>query len=403
MNIVKIKVDFYDKKQEQLIKNNFPKDYILLKEIAGETVNIPLEDFKTYAFFRHQYKKPNGNQQTFIDLKPMAQNWGHYDSYFELKGNKLVSIFPESIEVTDVSEMLGVAGGLSVASEIYNMSQADWTRIPITTVHKDFDFSHASSIPDRFINIEAKGSIVDDNSKKPSKVSTQKKKILDKKKDKGFKKKYNYSRDSCIGIITVADRTNNLQSWLVDPLIEDFDSSPEKIKLLKRLYFYHSIISLLSKQSFLSIALANRIKSIEFISDYKSLDKFPLINNNFEKIILTDSFINSRSRTKNKNIIGNTFLIDRAFYFIGLETNIIQSIINQDFDEILSLKTKPSTESDILSCRISKHKGQDIYVSKNSKIELAESHEKSENHIHFEMNTEVIKNSSGLCIAREKL
>lgn len=403
MSIVKIKVDFYDKEQKGLIKKNFPKDFELLKKFDGKTIDISLEDFKTYAYFRHQYIKNGGKHQTFLDLKSVAPNWGHYDTYFKLQGDKLVNIYPGRIEATDASEMIGVAGGLTVASKMYGLTQADWTKIPIISVHKDFDFNHTSCITDRFINIEAKGSVADDNSAKESSVSNAKGSILAKKKNDGFKKKYDYSRDSCIGIITVADKTKNLQSWLVDPTIDDFESSPEKVKLLKRLYFYHSIFRLLSKRSYLSITLANRIKTIELTSDYKNLDKIPLLNYNFDKIQLTESFISSRSRTKDKKIIGYTFLINKAIYFIGIETDLINSIINQNFDEILSLKTKPSTEFLTLSCKISKRRGQDLFSLENSKIKMTKQQDEGENYIHFEIDVDVIKNTSGLCIARQKL
>jgi hypothetical protein len=402
MNIVKIKVDFYDEEQKALLEKNFPKDFKLLEKFNGKTIDISLEDFKTYAYFRNQYIKPNGKHQTFLDLKSVAQNWGHYDTYFGLQGYKLVNIFPERIEPTDPAEMIGVAGGLAVASEIYGLTQADWTKIPITNAHKDFDFKHTSCIADRFINIEAKGSVAEDNSAKESSVSISKGKILAKKKNDGFKNKYDYGRDSCIGIITVADKTKKLQSWLVDPTIDDFENSPEKVKLLKRLYFYHSILRLLSKRSYLSITLANRIKAIELTSDYKNLDKVPLLNYSFDKIQLTDSFISSRSRTKDKKVIGNTFLIDKAIYFIGIETDLINSVINQNFDDILSLKTKSSTEFSTLSCKISKRRGQDFFSSENSKIRLAKQN-RDENYIQFEMDVDLIKNTSGLCIARQKL
>lgn len=403
MDIVKIKVNFYDEEQKSLIKTHFPNDFELLQKFEGKTIDISLEDFKTYAFFRHQYIKSGGKHQTFLDLKDIAQNWGHYDTYFELQGDKLVNIYPERIEATDASEMLGVAGGLAVASTIYGFIQADWTKIPITNAHKDFDFSHTSSTGVRFINIEAKGSVSDDNSAKESSVSNLKGNILGKKKDKGFKEKYDFTRDSCIGIITVADKKKNLQSWLVDPIIDDFNSSPEKVKLLKRLYYYHSIFRLLSKRSYLTITLANRIKTIELTYDYKNLDKIPLLNYSFDKIPLTDSFISSRSRTKDKKIIGNTFIIDKAIYFIGIETDLIHSIINQNFNEILSLKTNSFTKLLTLVCKIPKYKGQDFFSSDNSKIKLTKQQEKNENYIHFEMDTDVIKNTSGLCIARQKL
>lgn len=402
MNNIKINVNFYDSDQRKQILKNFPKDFEIIKEFDGKTIDISLEDFKTYAFFRHQFIKTGGVHQTFLDLKPFAQNWGHYDTYFEVQGDKLVNIYPERIEATDASEMIGVAGGLAVASKIYGLTQADWTKIPITTAHKDFDFSHTSSISGRFINIEAKGSIANNNKAKESSVSNLKSNILLKKEDDGFRKKYNYNRDCCIGIITVADKTNHLQSWLVDPTIDDFESSPEKVKILKRLYFYHSILRLISKRSYLSVCLANRIKAIECTSDYNKLDKVPLLNYNFDKIQLTDSFINSRTTTKDKKIIGNTFIIDNVIYFVGIETDIIYSIINQSFSDIVSLKTPPSTEFSTLSCKISKDRNQEFFFTNNSSIKLTNQQVKDGNLIHFDMEVDIIKNSSGICIARQK-
>lgn len=402
MSIIKIKVDFYDEEQKSLIIKNFPKDFEIIKDFDRKTIDVSLEDFKTYAFFKHQFIK-NGRQASFLDLEPLAQNWGHYDTYFEVKdGGKLVNIFPDDrIEATDVSEIIGVAGGLTVASSLYGFTQADWTKIPMTTDHKDFDFSHTSSLLDRFINIEAKGSVIEDNSYKTPPVSNHKSNILNKKQDKDFKKKYIPSRDSNIGIITVADHNNNLQSWIVDPKMDNFEAPPEKIKLLKRLYFYHSILRLIAKRSYITLTLANRIKAIEQSNDYNKLDGIPLLNYNFDKINLTESFINSRSRNKEKDIIGNTFLINQNIFFIGMPTELIITIINQSFKKILELKSQTSTALTTLNCKISKRGGKELSSLIDSKFQSIKEQLEDDNYIYFEMNTEVIKNSSGLCIARK--
>jgi hypothetical protein len=402
MSNIKIKVNFYDNEQKNLIQRNFPKDFEIIKEVADKTIDISLEDFKTYAYFRHQYKK-NGRHASFLDLNQMAQNWGHYDMYFELKSDgKLVSVFPDDkIEASDVSEMIGVAGGLSVASSIYGLTQADWTKIPITTAHKDFDFSHASCLPDRFINIEAKGSVVIDNSYKPSTVSLHKSNIITKKDDTDFKKKYITTRDSNIGIITVADRNKNLQSWIVDPPIDDFEISPVKYKLLKRLYFYHSILRLISKRSYITLTLANRIRAIELTNDYDKLNKTPLLNYNFDKVNLTDSFINSHTGSKKRNIIGNTFLINKKIFFIGIPTDLIQTLINQNFDDILTLKRQTSTALTTLNCKISKSRERELSALDNSIVRLKKEYSNDDNYIFFEMDADLIENSAGLCIARK--
>ncbi len=190
---------------------------------------------------------------------------------------------------------------------------------------------------------------------------------------------------------------------MVDPNIDNFDGSPEKYKLLKRLYFYLSVLRLISKRSYLSITLANRIKAIERIQDYKSLNNLPLINYNFEKIQLTNSFIKSRSINRDKTIIGKTFILNQYIYFIGIDIDMIYRIIDQNFEQILTLKTISSTNSTTLSCNMSKYKGKTIFSSESSKIRLQKQQAENETYIFFDMDVELIKNTSGLCIARQKL
>lgn len=66
MGTVKIKVDFYDKKQRELIEKNFPKNFEVIKKFEGKFIELPIEDFKTYAFFRHQNSENFSFQSYFF-------------------------------------------------------------------------------------------------------------------------------------------------------------------------------------------------------------------------------------------------------------------------------------------------------------------------------------------------
>ncbi|WP_243349454.1 hypothetical protein [Parabacteroides sp. FAFU027] len=402
MASVKIRIDYYDQEQKGLIQNNFPKDFDVIEKIAGKTISIPLEDFKTYAFFRHKHSL-NGKESSFIDLKEMAQNWGHYDLYLELdERGALINKFPgEIIEANDVSEMIGIAGGLSVASTLYGFTQADWTKIPISK-HKDFDFNRISSLEERFINIETKGSIIPDNSKKSSSVSNHKNSIIGKKLDPKFINRRPISNNTNIGIITVADRNHNLQAWLVDPPIRSFDISPKKTRLLKRLYFYHSIIRYITERSHLTIALADRIKAIENTNDYMHLNKVPLVNGGFNKIELSESFVNFKAYNLEKEILGNTYSYDSHIFFLGISKDIVDIIISQDFNRILEIKTVPFTQSLILDCKKSKNEWRKSDMKDSLNITLS-SNLKDTQYIHFKMKTDILQSTSGLCIGRQKL
>lgn len=115
MSTIKIQVDFYNQEQKDLIKKNFPEDFKLIDQVTGKKMEVSLEDFKTYAFFRHQFNK-KGRWSSFLDLKPMTKHWDLYENYFGVQGDKLINICPDDrIEALEIPEMLGVAGGLSVA------------------------------------------------------------------------------------------------------------------------------------------------------------------------------------------------------------------------------------------------------------------------------------------------
>ena len=255
---------------------------------------------------------------------------------------------------------------------------------------------------DEYINVETKGSIIDDNSDKVSTVSKHKKDILDKKSDPDFKKKYNYNIDTCLGIITVADKKSQLQSWLVDPPFENFSITPEKLKLLKRLYYYYYLVRLLSKRSYITLTLANRIKTIELIEDYKSLDKLFLLNYNMGKVIVRDSFINSRTKNDKGSIVGQSILYNnRILYFIGLDTNILHMLVEQNFTEILNFKTSPNTRGEVITGGISYWDSDIKALFEKNKIKLLPS--TSENYNYFQTEFEVIQNTAGLNVARKIL
>lgn len=397
MSKVKIAISFYDDEQKKLIEKNFPEDYKLISKVEGKTIEVPYEDFKTYSYFRHQYDSPG--LKTFIDLSKLASSWAEYELYFHLDSStgKLTNIYPGPIESTNIGDALGVAGGLAVAGAIYGLTQADWINIGKQN-HKDFDFHHTSSIDGRFINIEAKGCVNNDNSSKTPSVSQHKKKIFDKKNDDKFKAKYSYKKDSCIGIITVADRANKLQAWIVDPEVPNQEMNPEKYRLLSRLYFYFSIFRLISKRSYLTLTLANRISVLESLSNPREIDGIPLINFNFDKIRITDSFLFSRARNDNNSVIGRTVLVRNQLLFIGIDTEIIDRIIPQKIDDILDLKLNPKTTYEKIVGRIRKTDESYQQLKILPKIEIHE--DSDENFIIFSAEMQVIRSSSGLCMAR---
>ncbi len=398
MTLVKIKISFYDTDQRDLIEKHFPQDFALLEPLEDGFIKVPLEDFQTYSFFKHQTDADG--YRTFLDLSKVSHNWSEYFLYFKYDPSteNLTNIYPGRIDGTNIPETLGIAGGLSVASSIHGLTQADWHNIGIKK-HKDFDFRRLACINDRYINVEAKGTINEDNAKKSPAVSNHKKLILGKKSDPKFSTKYDYTQDSCLGIITVADRKNSLQSWIVDPIFDVQNIQPRKLKLIKRLNFYYSILRLISKRSYITIVLANRIKILEQVTDFESLSKIPLMNSNFDKLSLSSSFINSRASNGDKSVIGKSIIIKKnELFFIGIHINFINTIISQNTEEILELSNKSNTSIQVINCRIKNTRDLEDVLRRNNIS--SESTKNDDSYLNFSVNMTLIANSAGLYVAR---
>lgn len=357
MKFVKISTDFYNIKEEEKFKKNYNLEYSLIHPDIGSSIEVPYIDFKTYFLFRHQFESKRGSR-TFRDFyKKILKQWVYFEDYFKYDSStkEFTSKHSNNNGNNEISDSLGVAGALVVSSTIFfGITQADWRKIPVKAT-KDFDFEHLSVFKDKFLVVEAKGSIVKNN-RNSSSVAGHKRKILSKKESKYFKRKYNKSSNVCYGIITAAEKSKGLKAWMVDPPSDPIEMEARKYKLLSRLYFYHDYFNLISKRSYLSITLANRIKILEHAKNFDDFTGIPLISSNFEKISITASFINSRSLVIEKDIIGITNIFDlNNILFIGLNLELFNIIISQKFEEILNYKVENSTSYQaIVNCVIKK-------------------------------------------------
>ncbi|MGY5851470.1 hypothetical protein [Salegentibacter sp. F14] len=192
MSLVQIKVEFYSKKEKELLKKNWPFEFPLLERLSNTNVKVPFSEFKTYSQFHHQTtEKPKYSSFTNIQAE-LKDLFGPVDSYtyFSPEDEKFTADYDDNNEQDYVSMSIGNAGVLSVLSQAYNLTQADWRRINIQG-HKDFDFDSAV-VNDftKLLVVEAKGSIVPDNcakSKSP-RIHSHKYKIKQKKQGDELKK-----------------------------------------------------------------------------------------------------------------------------------------------------------------------------------------------------------------------
>lgn len=359
-----IDVDFYDEDEKQFFQTNYQHEYQLFLN-AGNKINIPIEDFKTYFLFRHQFE---GQKEIYAKFsQELFRKWPYFEDYFEYDDTNEKFISTRSAEGnTEIPESLGVAGALTVASKVLlGATQADWRKIPVLRT-KDFDFKHLAACNGKYIEVEAKGCITDNNTLKSSSISNHRRSIKDKKADSSFKEKYNTATDCFFGVITCADNINNLKAYIVDPPAATVNIDPIKYRVLARLYYYHDFIHFISNRSYVSIVLANRLRDLEKIDGIDKLNRQPLINSSFKKLDISESFINTRSSaTIGDNIylgkceMEGISLFNDSFKvaFIGIHIHIYSILIDQNFDNILSYKHLASTEHDTkVRCRIREDK-----------------------------------------------
>lgn len=356
---VKLQVGYYNSDEKDAFEKNYPAEFKALDNIIIKGyIKVPYVDFQTYFLFKHQFE--DDPPHYFITKRlDLPHEWGSLRQYFNYNNSTEMfsAIRPSNNGNPEISESLGVGGALASSSKIFlNLTQADWRKLPITST-KDFDFTHLASTGDKYITIEAKGSIVTDNQKltEISSHKNGKSGISTKKEDPNFKRNYDRNKVFFYGVITASDQLNHTFSRFVDPpFIGDIPMPPEQYKLLARLYYYFDFARIISSRSYIVLALSNRIQSLSISSNYKIFDKQPLINSSFEPLTVTESFVNSKTHSTDRNMVGAIEIFNKEeLMFIGLHTEVYKMLIDQSISDINTFRVEPSVTQTQLICKLS--------------------------------------------------
>jgi len=209
-------------------------------------------------------------------------------------------------------------------------------KIPIEK-NKSLDFRRASD-RERLIEIESKGTVCESNSITPS-ISNHKKSITGKKESIRRNKSRN---NMLIGIIASfpIHQDGKTLCRLVDPPADESLDDPKKIKLIKRLYYYHRNLQIISRSHSI-ITLGNRINVLTRASDYTDFNNLPLVGSTGETIKLYDQFFTSKATLGKNNVVGRVLPISKdVFFYYGFDADAYRFIIKQDFEAILTYKSR---------------------------------------------------------------
>lgn len=356
MGNIKLNLNFYDNKQKKLFEaySNFPE----IEKLVSSPIFIDESEFLAHFLFTEQ--KDKDGFRTYDELREkVGDRISYIRDYVNMDhGTINCHEFSSEQNYKDIVERLGVAGSLSVMNKLHNLTEADWTRIPIDSAPKEkriktMDFEIASD-GNKYVIVESKGSIAEDNQKKTSSVSQHKHHIIEKKQALPKSNRENL----CYGVITVMDTKQTLQSWLIDPNSPFIEIDPQKYRLLARLYFYWENLRIVGFNDRLLLILINRIKIIEAAGrNYLDFNEIPFLNGQGNELQIQSHGItpgrNAKIEDEDFPVVGRGFFLDgRTLVFLGFLESVGNLILSQDFEQLLKPNFKSKQDEKVLTVRI---------------------------------------------------
>jgi hypothetical protein len=333
-------------------------------QIVANPVSVPMAEFLTYYLFHRKRIGTSGyrSYQT-IGLK-LKTALSALDGCITFNGQSISTPSDANEQLTEISEHLGEAIGLSIVSRIHELTEADWT--PIKSQHgrnalSTFDFQIASD-GSNFVQVENKGSSVIDNNLHSDAIKAHYKNIQNKKnKLKNLPKGIfdPYPASLRYGTITALDPNLNgiARCWLTDPPPEKIRDNPRDFRLINRVSFIREWISFISPRSQLSSALSTRIMDLTRLTNPSELDGLPLYKGNNEPFSFDNttnqnfSFFTNKSHTISAPASGIVVQIsERKLMFLGVDESLLHITTRQNFEEIVSYKFESYTKKELIYC-----------------------------------------------------
>ena len=365
IDTIEVDVRFYDDAEKRKLLGYPTADAI--EKLVAKPLMSPKAEFFTYYLFHRIKLGLNG----FRDYKTVAEKVNRSLSFIEdcIDCNNGSIRTPEGVtqQLTEVSEHVGEAIGLSVISCIHGLTEADWKPIPEErgrNARKSFDFQIASD-GSQFVQVETKGSSVEDNRVLSPAVKAHKRKIDEKKtklKELALKGEDPNPASLRYGTITVVDarKDGNVRCLLTDPPPDQVDEDPKRFRLLNRMRRLRDWICFLSPRSAFTAALATRVADLEKLDDPFELDGVPLLRGTSEPFDIepygggnwrNSTFIASKSRATDGSAVGVVIQLPKLkLFFFGIRTDLLVITANQKFEEMTDYKAQVESIEKTIEC-----------------------------------------------------
>jgi len=390
---LKLNVDYYNSKEKELFKA-YP-NYQEIEDKLQQGFTLSDDELLTYMMFMEQ--KDEEGFRTYEELRSKLESRkGFYLDYLDLESGTVKSKYSSSnLSDVGVTERLGISLGLNVVNQLHDLTEADWAITP-DQYHggvraKDFDYEHPlAATKTNFIQVENKGSVVDDNNFKTSSISHHYKSIKGKKENlltyerrRGIKRHQNIY----YGTIGSVDQKNNAKVLLVDPPPFEQEWPPTKFKLIARLSFYHQLFIFCGIRNKIVNSLGQRIKELVELREVFELDKKRLkdINPSPRSYIKSGKVV----KVNTDEAFGTFYFIESnkgfEIYVVAIHKVIIKHILNQDFQAILNYEYKSAEIQDAVSIELVDNSKEDFELLQKMKFVYDERKKKFTNQFYTKL------------------
>lgn len=393
MSKIRFDVSFYnDQEMAKLLAQSPPKELTQLVE-TGLTVDSA--EFWTYALFAEQRQNPHG-ARTFTDIRTKLGSYIQaFEDQFDTSGGSLIA--RHQLVNNSWIEFAGIGGALSCVSAIHQMTEADWQRIGQTSSYKTLDF--VASDGKRTVQVEAKGTQIEDPSHKGQ--QSGKTDHIHKKKDAargpaptavvGAPSATDPIYYGCItAFSSTPERTAHIK--LVDPPSTIELEDPRRHRILARLTFYRNLLLAVYSRSPVVTALSNRLRIVESIQEWATLDGIGLTGADGEDLAPLADPPASKITTSSGDAFGEVLLLGKeALLFVGVKLSILRVVCKQSFDGLIAFKEASKVTPSYLRGTIAKRQVPTSWVGKLKP-------EKSTGRFRATMEGKLIQPSSGRVI-----
>jgi hypothetical protein len=333
---LKLSVDYYNA-AEKLLFQSYP-NFASLSDILNREFSISKAEFVSYMMFTEQADEDGW--RTYPELKDRVQNrLGDIDDILDFsKGSIQSKQSSQRMNASKMTERIGVSLGINVVNKFHGLTEADWAITDDVYIDgkriKDFDYEiPLASDGTKFIQVENKGTVNDDNSYKTPSVSDhyssikgKKSSILAREQSQGIPRNQNIY----YGTIGVLDSQNTAKVWLVDPPAFEIEWNPIKYKLISRLIYYSKLFSEIGIHNRFQVALDKRINQLFTAKDIYEFNLVPLdVSLKTYTYIKYNNFVN----INNNEAIGTFFFINsNEVFLLALTKVIIRLVLLQNFD-----------------------------------------------------------------------